>query len=303
MNATTTRNAVWALLLLTGWLHFSRPSDAARAAEATAAAAESAKASAAHALLRVGFDNHQPGAYLPQAVRADWPGLSWESLLGRGEIVSDPSGCADNPVLRIAYPAGKIGSRESGGQFLVGLPLRADYYLTYRVYFATGFDFTKGGKLPGLTSGGASYTGGRSVADGLGWSARYMWLSGGRGIVYLYHFGQKGKYGDNLPLGVAFVPGRWYTLTQRIAVNTPGRNDGRLEVWVDQQPVLQLTDLVLRGPQASAGQGLIDSFYFSTFHGGNTPDYAPARDSLAYFDNFLISSTPPDGLPRFPPER
>ncbi len=243
--------------------------------------------------LQVGFDAGLPGLYLPFELARDWPGLQWQSMKGRARLIPDPVRpyAMAQQVLQMRYPAGKIGPQESGGQFLVSLLPQREYYLEYRVFFQPGFDFTRGGKLPGLTGGGSKYTGGRPTDDGKGWSARYMWRAGGKAVVYFYHFGQNGKYGDDLPLGVTFIPGNWYTLTQHVVVNTPGSRDGRLEVWVDRRPVLTCKDLVLRGPQAGDA-GLVDSFYFSTFHGGSTPEFAPSRDCYACFDDFRISCLP-----------
>lgn len=34
--------------------------------------------------------------------------------------------------------------------------------------------------------------------------------------------------------------------------------------------------------------------YFSTFHGGNPPDWGPHVDSFAYFNDFTITRNPPD---------
>ena len=36
--------------------------------------------------------------------------------------------------------------------------------------------------------------------------------------------------------------------------------------------------------------GLIGGIYFSTFHGGNTPDWAPQIDSFAQFDGIVAAT-------------
>ena len=42
--------------------------------------------------------------------------------------------------------------------------------------------------------------------------------------------------------------------------------------------------------------GEINSFYFSTFHGGNTPAWAPKKDSYIYFDDIKVSREKPENL-------
>jgi hypothetical protein len=72
---------------------------------------------------------------------------------------------------------------------------------------------------------------------------------------------------------------------QRIKVNELGKANGELDVWINQQAVLSRKDIRFRGQK----QALIDTFYFSTFHGGNTAKWGPKNDSYALFDNIVVS--------------
>ncbi len=185
--------------------------------------------------------------------------------------------------LELTYPQGKVGPGENGGQFLVNLPPRDEYWLDYFVMFRPGFDFRLGGKLPGLCGNGALSTGGHNH-PGEAWSARYMWKRQGGVCVYLYHMDQQGKYGDSLTLpNCTFEPGRWHRLTQRLKVNTDDTRNG-VQV-VRRKLALDRQDLRLR----AGTQAPVDTFYFSTFHGGSTPDWAPLQDSFACFDNVVIA--------------
>ena len=233
------------------------------------------------AVLDVDFDKHETGPYTDTQVRADWAGLKWSGLKDRAEIAA----CTEadrGKCLRVHYPKGAVGPGDGGGQFLVGLPPRDEYWLEYWVKFEDGFDFRKGGKLPGLCGGDCNTGGRKPIGDG--WSARFMWRQKGKLIVYLYHMDQKGKWGDQLALNCAAETGRWYRLTQRVKVNTPDQRNGELEVLVDGKQVLLRTDIRFRkGEQAPA-----DHFYFSTFHGGGSADWAPKQDSFVRFDNIRI---------------
>lgn len=241
-------------------------------------------------LLFVNFETHPEGTYTREMVDQDWDNLVWASLHDRAQIVIDNN--EQNKALRIAYPQGSVGPSEGGGQFLVSLPPSEELWFSYRMMMGEGFDFNLGGKLPGLTSGGGRYTGGRIPTEGDGWSARYMWRRGGRIGVYAYYVDMPGPWGQTFVLDEAATinPGEWHRITQRVKVNTPGESDGALEVWFDGEKVLSIEDLRWRVGE----QGVIDSLFFSTFHGGNTEDWAPSVDSFAYFDDFIVSKTPLD---------
>lgn len=238
----------------------------------------------------VDFPTVAEGIYEASQAREDWPGLQWFALRERGTLV--PAGeTALQPSLRLFYPEGSVGPGQGGGQFRVNLPPRDEYFLSYDLQFEEGFDFRRGGKLPGL-SGGRGNTGGhRPTGDG--WSARYMWGREGRLTIYLYHPDQRGRYGDSLTTGVQLEPGRWYRLTQRIRVNDPDQQNGLLQVWVDGTEVLFRDDLRYR----NVAEAQVDIFYFSTFHGGNSADWAPQRDSFARFARFRIGTTKPAVVP------
>lgn len=247
-------------------------------------------ARAAEPVARVDFKNLAPGPATREALMGLWTDPKWASPHDRAFIVEDEE---RGKVLRVLYPKGGVGPGENGMQFLVGLPPADEYYLTYWLKFEEGFDFKLGGKLPGLTSGGGRFTGGRRPTEGEGWSARYMWGRGGRGTVYFYSVDMPGKWGQGLRLdGLSFQPGAWHRMTQRIRLNTGDEKDGILEVWFDGKKVYENREMRYRLDD----RGRIDSFYFSTFHGGNSPDWGPTVDCAARFADILITTEPPDFL-------
>lgn len=236
-----------------------------------------------------GFDKTREGEYTIDALNIDWPNPQAQSLYGRAFIGRDDVK-AHGKVLRVSYPKGSVGPQTGGIQFLVPLAPANEYWLSYQVKFEEGFDFRIGGKLPGLTSGGSRFTGGNPPSKGEGWSARYMWKDSGKIQVYLYYIDMPGQYGQGLGLKeAAFVPGRWHRITQHIRLNKGDAADGLLEVWFDEVKALSRSDIRFRLGE----QGLIDSFYFSTFHGGNTDDWAPEHDSFARFDDFVLDTRRP----------
>lgn len=227
--------------------------------------------------------NHALGPYSAGRYTEDF-GVPVFARMERAEIValSPP-----HQALRVVTPGGAWGTSNSGASLKTKLPGRNAYTLAYQVQFgdtdSSGFDFNRGGKLPGLC-GGRCNTGGKKPT-GDGWSVRYMWRTAGQLVIYLYHVDQQRNYGDDLPLHVQVVLGKWYTLTQYIQLNTDELYNGVLRVWVDNQLVLNRHDLRYRlGDQAP-----IDHFLFSHFFGGHDASWAPRTASAVYFNAFRLS--------------
>lgn len=215
-------------------------------------------------------------------------GFGEEGTPGRASIVELAPG---SRALRFVYPTGGVGPKKTGGQWMAALTPRDTYQLEYRLRFGADFDWVKGGKLPGL-AGGTTPSGGFFNPDGF--SSRYMWRSEGRLVLYFYWAGQESagkgtgvQYGQDVDLGVTMERNRDYVLRQRVTMNTPGKPDGSIRIWVDGRLVLERTDLVFRVDATKTWQ--IDRFFFSTFHGGNDPTWAPSRDVDVFFDDFRIT--------------
>jgi hypothetical protein len=189
-------------------------------------------------------------------------------------------------VLEVTYPKDSIDpattTAPKGGAGFV-YPLSTSLFsgcLTYEVKFDQGFDFGKGGKLPGLYGGNAP-SGGADTS--LGFSTRYMWRKGSAGEVYAYVPDKEGKYGESIGRGAwSFVPGQWQRLEQEVVVNHIGRNDGVLRVWVDGKLLISRTDMLYRVDSNVLVTGLM----FSTFFGGHDPSWASPKTQIALFRNF-----------------
>ncbi|MHA6629598.1 polysaccharide lyase [Pseudonocardia sichuanensis] len=214
-------------------------------------------------------------------------------------LVDDPS-APGGTLLRASYPEGSASrgtdGPDGGLQAYMELPSPVDVLdLTYQVRFPEGFDFVKGGKLPGLY-GGTENSGG-DVPDGTdGLSTRYMWRTGGEGEVYAY-LPSSEEHGTSLGRGCwTFTPGDWTTMRQRVQLNTPGTSDGRITVWQDERLVLDRGGLDFR----STDQLRIDGVFFSTFFGGDDSSWASPVDQHADFAAFELAegSAPPGAPPR-----
>ena len=200
-------------------------------------------------------------------------------------------------MLRVGYPAGSASKRagEDGGmQAYLPLPEPApdELYLQYYVRFQSGFDFVKGGKLPGLYGG--TVTSGQNIPDGTdGFSTRYMWRDGGDGEVYAY-LPTSEEHGTSLGRGCWFFPvNQWVAIEQRVKLNTPGASDGEVTVWQDGKQVFTQRGMTYR----TTDQLKIDGLFFSTFFGGGDESWASPVDQYADFAGFSVSPNfvPPVG--------
>jgi hypothetical protein len=99
---------------------------------------------------------------------------------------TNSSTSSTSPVLQVTYPEGSF-SHDTGGAQLYTLWNTTDgssfntMMVTYEVAFDAGFDWVKGGKLPGLRGGlNSSGCSGGNKSDGLEcFSSRIMWRASG----------------------------------------------------------------------------------------------------------------------------
>jgi hypothetical protein len=242
-------------------------------------------------IVHADFEKRTAGPYTESMVEGDFGhatpfnnGLDED----RATIVEE----ADNRFLRVTYTADEYGPNKGGVQFKVPFGQTFDeLYLSYRVRFASGFQFVKGGKIPGLV-GGTAPTG--CVNDTTGFSARMMWRTGGEVVQYMYFPEKQNACGDDYmyDLGngpIDFQPGKWHTVEHRIVMNTPGEHDGIVEAWFDGAPALSEKAFIYRLAGATFG---IDTLYFSTFFGGGDSSWAPSTAQIADFDDFIVSTGP-----------
>jgi hypothetical protein len=180
--------------------------------------------------------------------------------------------------------------------------------LSYELAFDEGFDWVKGGKLPGLRGGpnpdGCS--GGNEPNGTDCFSTRLMWRTNGAGEVYAYIPTPNGlcKESDiicNSDFGVSiqrgsfsFVSGQWNRITMLVQMNNPPSvANGHVLVYFNEVQAISQTNLQFRSSSAVTAGGL----YFSTFFGGNDESWSPPSTTNAYFRNFrLWGSSAPSNL-------
>nr|WP_218908707.1 hypothetical protein [Nocardiopsis sinuspersici] len=231
------------------------------------------------------------GWYAPYGLGMDERTLIDDSVPARGGEKS----------LRVFYPEGEIGPRDSGVLAPFQLTPAREYHLSYWVRLGEDFSWggtSFGGKLGLGLAGGAACSGGRLCDGENGFTSRMIWRRDGRASVYYYHMDKEGKYGDEAVLrvdgaDVHYPRDEWVNIVQRLRVNTvtDGRAnpDGEIEVFYNGESAALVTGLRL----VSNGD-LVDKAYFSTFFGGSTEGFAPANDSYAWYDDLEVSTSAAD---------
>jgi hypothetical protein len=214
----------------------------------------------------------------------------------RGFDSADKSWPARNTVglghLKADFPANIASGKESGFLFDKHLPDMDVATMEYRIKFDDNFIWAAGGKLPGL--GGAIEGAGIPVGCTKnqnniknGFSARLMWRRDGKLVLYTYFPDRKKNCGEDYVFFQA-LSGKWYTLTQTIKLNTPGKRDGQLWMYVNNELVYTKTDAFFR--EAGKENVKINTAIFHTYRGGKATDprfHSPQQEYI-YFDDFKI---------------
>ena len=246
------------------------------------------------------FNTSTAGLYQADQLNSEWQSPFWHLGFDQGRVSIVDTGSSHGNAMQITYPAGSYGAAGSSAflsdvQFGMGLPKTyEELYVAYDIRFAVGFDFVKGGKLPGLCGADVNQeprtgcnTGGGYPTGYDGWSARGMWRANGELENYVYHASQRNYYGDDEFWNVTATPGVWHRVEHRVVLNTPGLKNGILEAWFDGTKVLSLNNIEYRKTNTIG----INLFYFNTFFGGNDISWAPTTDQTMNFDNFVMSTS------------
>ena len=217
-----------------------------------------------------------------------------------------------NGILRLRYVKNAHGA--SSGAKASALPLNKfpanELEIGYDVFFPDTFEWKKGGKLPGVCLGTSS----KECATGGDWkngegSCRFMWRSKDNknayiiGYVYLptkdghvkRSYDRQGagykrvtdpgdRTGHDLWHGELPIKKGWNSLRMKLKMNTPGKQDGLLEIEVNGQ-VRRVTDVLWRDSEKTK----ISNLNFVSFFGGGDSSWDSNRDTYTEYRNFWIA--------------
>ena len=236
------------------------------------------------------FEHTNPGIYTQEQLNQEWNSPEWSDGIEERRVLIVKTDLGTRAIA-VTYPAHTFGPEKNGAVWK--LKFDASYSaveVRFDVMFKKGFDFVRGGKMPGLF-GGKGNTGGNKPTGRDGFSARMMWREDGRAVQYLYYPDQPTRYGHQIPWidqatgqPIRFIPGQWHTVVHRVCMNAPGKRDGTLQAFFDNQPVLKMDSIRFRDTDAFA----IDGFLLSTFFGGGDASWETTAQETIYFDNFQI---------------
>jgi hypothetical protein len=245
--------------------------------------------------------------YGGSAWQSSW-GYAAQGSFGDSQLsgIGDPTTPGGGPALRVVYGQGSSANscgncpNPGGGQFYTsfadmghsGFASAQVLYLRYYVKFQAGFDFGRGGKLPGLYGGPISQASGGH--HGQAFSTRYMWrdhtvggsldtCSSAVACSEVYMYSPQVTKGYGLDLGGAWHwqgDGNWHMIEQRV-----DRATGGVTVWYDGLQVMSRAG-VLGGVTGIPFSGI----FFSTFFGGHDTSWGPSKTENAYFADFAVST-------------
>ncbi|KZO90376.1 polysaccharide lyase family 14 protein [Calocera viscosa TUFC12733] len=233
----------------------------------------------------------------------------------RHTLVPAPPGLSNEEhAFRADYPKGSInpqGPVKGGFSFYAPGPMQhelegaKEVILSYAVMFQDGFQFRKGGKLPGLYGGTSPETayacsGGRSSSRSECFDLRLMWRSAGAGELYAYlppaphneHLCHQGFQSECDWYGVSigrgnwhFEPGQWAIVSERVRLNDVGEGNGEVQVFVNGESVIHSTGIMI----CKTGDCVFRGVHMQTFFGGSSSAWASPQDQSAYFSAFSMS--------------
>ncbi|KAJ7704483.1 polysaccharide lyase family 14 protein [Mycena rosella] len=200
-------------------------------------------------------------------------------------------------AMEAIYPKGLYKEPRGGSSFYAPGPDTVDFTTAreltfgYSIMFPQGFQFVKGGKLPGIYP--------------TCFSARLMWRPQGAGELYTYlpdpsdpKYAANEKlctmpqsqcnptYGASISRGAfTFPTGEWLTVSERMKLNTAGQADGELELFVGGKSVISATWIIIR----DSDEGRMRGIQFQTFFRSATADWASPVNQTAFFTDFSVA--------------
>ncbi len=218
-------------------------------------------------------------------LRVDQDQILWTYHSHDASVVTGPEG----NELRQRFVPGNNGSGTGTPvvQAVIELDPAKGYWFTQEVFlepdtWAWGNSENQLGKL-GLGFTGGTHSAGGTI-DPAGFSSRIMWLHGDEASAYTYNADRGIRYGQQNPTGYSIPVGQWVRMDMEVVANSDHNTaDGQLRVWMNEQLVLEKTDMLW---QSEGSDPTVDRLVYSTFYGGSGQQYAPDSVTYARFRHF-----------------
>lgn len=265
--------AVGAMLLLC-MVMFSCTEDAVEPASAVDEDAQTTPR-AIYSSRTVNFDNRPDGTYSTAEASEDFGNISgWNE-----SRAYNSSGTCRITMLKNAL------SGAGGVVSTIDVTDGAKYWVQFQFKFHSQFDWSRGGKLGFGFGFGDGNAGCDPAWDGNGGSVRTMWYNN-NGFVYIYPYvyyrDMPGTCGDNFGVQYGISRSTWYTVGFYVESNTGSNANGRLEMKINGQVVLNKTNMRWTTNDAKR---LVNRLWFMTFRGGSQDYWMSPTDGYIYYDN------------------
>ncbi|NQZ91788.1 MAG: hypothetical protein HRT97_05520 [Moritella sp.] len=237
----------------------------------------------------VNFDERTNGEYTEDMFDTDFNN-EWESITGSANIL-DRNG---SKVLAITHPKDHYKKGISSGKNLNEFN---ELYFSYQITFGKNYDFSMGGKMPGLAGLNPNVSekpdGCKTIGEDEGFSLRSMFREDGRAIGYFYHQDKTKSCGDEIDYqhegeNFSFKREKTYLIEQYVKMNDANQANGIVTIYVNGFKVLERTNMTF----SENGIHGINYQFIQLWHGGNSDGWAVDRDSTAYLDEFTLSTQP-----------
>ncbi|QFI37628.1 hypothetical protein FR932_07110 [Moritella marina ATCC 15381] len=237
----------------------------------------------------VDFENQQNGEYTSSMFNSDFNN-EWGDVTGRANIITMDG----SNKLAVTHPKDTYKKGINAGKKLIE---HDELYFSYQINFGKDYDFSMGGKLPGLAGLNSQVSGKpdgcSTVGEDEGFSLRSMFREDGRAIGYFYHQDKTKDCGDEIDYqhegkNFSFKREKTYLIEQYVKMNDANQANGIVTIYVNGFKVLERNDMTF----SENGIHAINYQYTQLWHGGNNDKWAVDRDSTAYLDHFTLSTEP-----------
>ena len=237
----------------------------------------------------------------------DWRNFWDDYGLGRennsgAQFTSEPI-TSKNGILTIPFNKGDWGGagwQNTGAIIYNSKPYHKgkSIYAEFECKFGKDFDWgNKGDRYRGGKFGFSFTVGdvgvGRKPSPG-NFQATTMWRDGGQMDFYFYNYTQAGAWPDKI-LYTTVERETWYKFGMNIVLNDPGKENGYVQIYIDDELVYEKKDLKLSN--SSNGIELFKSA-FGNFFGGNSDAWKSRTKSDIQYKYIKIFDSMPEG--KFP---
>lgn len=207
------------------------------------------------------------------------------------DFISGPDITSIQNSIRVRYQPTNVGSKRLVGIIPTTSEYKNEIMLEYDILFENGFEWVKGGKLPGLRGGNKNIatTGCVTPQPKNAWSFRLMWSRNGSILLYIYDQSRNEK---NIACGVVTKSNinilqinKWINFKIYMKLNSRANvKDGIAKLYINNTLILHRDQIAFSGENNIT----IDHVYLSTFYGGNDASWAPSKTTYIQFKNAKI---------------